>query len=366
MPKTYYINVPKDPTLLEDRGVRLAALRSAFSVDSNTVIREATPEECAAIEAIETADAEKIMESYTKHSLPSTRFQELRAAQREIPYEQSEKRVAELQALMEAYVKDVDYRSNLGLEEADALFATYKEWLQGRRYLTDPGHFLRGVRRVVLGDDLFHNSLSELAFLALVYQEHMQRCPVDRDTDLGTFELTKTVLHLSDPCYSDVESGITVKKALPGTWSGKLRYAVGWGLRPYYVGAFHSTYAGRIPTTPAEIEANSWERLKGSVGVDSGQAGIYDMAHYRDDKVIIEDPKFSRGDEEETGERWYGANCDRTCGDDCKVGAGIIPHGVVSSSGDGDGGYAAYVKKNEDRQVVGVIIDFKGTCSGEE
>jgi hypothetical protein len=83
-------------------------------------------------------------------------------------------------------------------------------------------------------------------------------------------------------------------------------------------------------------------------GVDSGQFGYFDKVTYRDhnsvkdvkrvsEKVICEDEPF------------YSICCDRTLSED---GWGVIPGGVVSSSGWGDGEYTTYGLKSGNEYVA--------------
>jgi hypothetical protein len=93
-----------------------------------------------------------------------------------------------------------------------------------------------------------------------------------------------------------------------------------------------------------------WKRENFEVGVDSGQAGIFDGGHYKEDKVV-EGIEF----ENNFAEPWYNVCCDVTLAD---RGAGVIPFGVVSRSGFGDGGYTCYTIRNEIGWVIAVMIDF--------
>jgi hypothetical protein len=82
----------------------------------------------------------------------------------------------------------------------------------------------------------------------------------------------------------------------------------------------------------------TWAEQGPFVGVDSGQAGIFDASNYRNDNVIVGMPENAHI----CGklDKFYGACCDVTLGD---VGAGVIPFGFVSSSGWGDGGYESFI-----------------------
>ena len=93
---------------------------------------------------------------------------------------------------------------------------------------------------------------------------------------------------VSDPCYdADVWCRGELENVLPGTWQA---YAIKrdkgeWGPRVVRLVAVHREYADTCETV---AELASFE-----VGVDSGQAGLFDCLHYRDDTVAVEHPNVS-------------------------------------------------------------------------
>lgn len=85
------------------------------------------------------------------------------------------------------------------------------------------------------------------------------------------------------------------------------------------------------------IKNSEWIEI-GDIGVDSGQAGVYDLKYY---------PK-------EKNNEWYRLNTNITSKPTDY--AGSIPHGAVSSSGYGDGIYSVYIVKRQ--KVIAVKITF--------
>lgn len=165
---------------------------------------------------------------------------------------------------------------------------------------------------------------------------------------IGEFEVTDNVLVISDPCYEpgtwcmghilDVRTGI---------WTAQIGICQDktWGERVAYLAAYHKDCPDK--TLLAKHEAHF------EVGVDSGQAGIFDCAHYQDQAVAPDVPNFIGED------RWYNACCHQTLNTEHH--AGVIPYGVVSSSGYGDGGYTCHFFSTGEGQeftVWGVMIDF--------
>jgi hypothetical protein len=131
---------------------------------------------------------------------------------------------------------------------------------------------------------------------------------------LGNFMVESGEILVCDPCYDDAEHMHITLPAHNGKW---------WTSIERYEDRISRLYAvldkTQLILTPRDV---------GVAGVDSGQMGIYDK------------PYFNNQDKVEGGianfKDWYLMCCDRTLGD---VGAGLIPHGVVSSSGWGDGAY---------------------------
>ena len=90
---------------------------------------------------------------------------------------------------------------------------------------------------------------------------------------------------------------------------------------------------GRHQHCPPKNQLIAREELF-KVGVDSGQAGVFDKPFYRAGADAGQIPS------EDALEAWYNSCCNQTLHTDHY--AGVIPHGVVSNSGYGDGGYICY------------------------
>lgn len=168
---------------------------------------------------------------------------------------------------------------------------------------------------------------------------------------MKTIKLSSNVM-VSDPCYS---LGTWCQTKLENVLAGN--YVVhtirddedpddsrNWGLV-----VIHEDYVGKKKRWQKHCE----------IGVDSGQAGIFDLASYRNDKIFegitskFEDSGYKSDGED--GENWYAHMCDRTLY--TKESWGSYDAGVVSSSGWGDGSYPVKVQKEKGR-IVGIFIDF--------
>ena len=169
---------------------------------------------------------------------------------------------------------------------------------------------------------------------------------------MKTINLGSEVM-VSDPCYS-VPTWCQHKltDVLPGEYSStafKSDETDGWGMRCAALVAVHKDYL--------EDEL-SWRTVTGAtIGVDSGQCGIFDMESYRNDSIVDEiitpDSNFHIVFEGE-GEKWYEKMCKFTLADQQW---GSYNTGVVSSSGFGDGSYRLLVAKHKGK-IVGIAIDY--------
>lgn len=151
------------------------------------------------------------------------------------------------------------------------------------------------------------------------------------ENELGSFENESGSFIISDPCY---EIGTWCAGRLDDVAIGKWNAFVtrtdeqDWGIRCSEISAYHET---------AIREDLNWIESNIHVGVDSGQAGIFDA------------PKYHGKNED-----WYSQICELTSSD---LGAETLDGGVVSSSGYGDGSYSCYYAKKDDK-IVAVKICF--------
>jgi len=171
-----------------------------------------------------------------------------------------------------------------------------------------------------------------------------------------TFEVVSGEIVISDPCYS-IE---------PPTWcAGTVKAKNGtWGV--YYqtddrgdhiteIWAYSLDAAVNRPHIPDEL--TQAPPLPFINGVDSGQLGYFDRSHYRNDDSAKELAKydFGEGYNSQPGDEWYRAMCEITLSNES---FGVTPHGVVSSSGFGDGSYKTQGIFNEDGECIGLRTVF--------
>jgi hypothetical protein len=191
----------------------------------------------------------------------------------------------------------------------------------------------------------------------------------DEGTLSKDFEVTSGKVRVTDPCYdTDTWCSAEVADIKNGNWKA---WAVksdegDWGVRCAELRVWHSDHSmnevfGDITRKVKGDRVHETisggmrqEQINADIGVDSGQAGVFDSKFFKDDKSIEGVERTGR-EPICVDEPWYSMCCDRTLGDEQW---GTIPYGAVSSSGYGDGSYTAYKAYNKEGQVVGIRIVF--------
>ena len=166
-------------------------------------------------------------------------------------------------------------------------------------------------------------------------------------TDKCSIRLNSKVM-VSDPCYglNTWCQGI-VKNVLPGTYYCFVEYSDegDWGTRVSAIEVRHAYYDRVSDFYPEDFE----------VGVDSGQAGIFDYDYY-------EKYHSDRKERPHVDDNWYDKVCNITL-----TRAGIIDNrGFVSSSGYGDGGYTCWTARDDNGNVFAIRIEYITEDEGVE
>lgn len=149
---------------------------------------------------------------------------------------------------------------------------------------------------------------------------------------------------VSDPCYGlGAWCQGVLDNVLPGRYKCTVEYFTDglWGKRVSAISVCHEDYADNRGIAP-EYDAEPFE-----VGVDSGQAGIFDYEYYK--KYHSNPENFDHVNDE-----WYGRVCKLTR----DGGNAIDERGLVSSSGYGDGGYTCWTAKNPDGKIYSILVEF--------
>lgn len=174
------------------------------------------------------------------------------------------------------------------------------------------------------------------------------------------FEVTSGIIVCSDPAYSmPIWCQGVAENVKNGKWQAGIETTDEdlFGQRISKLWVYHLDEAILNPNIIKDIESNKGKILPFMCGVDSGQFGFFDYPHYRNDESAIDLPKYNFHAEfdQDSGDSWYRAMCDITLGKDMW---GVVPFGVVSSSGYGDGSYRVTGIKNDDGEYVALYVIF--------
>jgi len=228
-----------------------------------------------------------------------------------------------------------------------------------------------------------------------------------------SFEITSGKMIVTDPCY-DKETWCQAKldNVKIGKWHSTVEYSDEgeWGDRVAQILVWHDSLGIE---NPGRDFPSCGESIAAYIGVDSGQAGFFDIEKYPDDphkddafydavcKLTLSGIPFSALEEagvypmadldkltdEQKAYRTSSDYSDRNAyyarrftsrnGDDTSsnqrdrskladalelhgsLGSfGVVPFGAVSSSGFGDGGYNLYVERDGNGEIVAGRIEF--------
>lgn len=172
---------------------------------------------------------------------------------------------------------------------------------------------------------------------------------------LGKFEIKSGVVVVSDPCYDSIDranyrcrNNGQLKNVMKGQWYGQID-------KDNNIVSLLICYHEDYPLNNVCIDdVREWKKIPWEIAVDSGQAGIFDKKTWRNDATVKDTKRLNPKYIIRADELWYSICCDRTSG---KTLAGVIPCGVVSTSGYGDGGYNGYYLK-QDGKIVTIAINF--------
>lgn len=166
---------------------------------------------------------------------------------------------------------------------------------------------------------------------------------------MNKIKLNKEVV-VSDPCYTiPTWCQATLSNVLPGNYDVHCKSVdLGdWGVRNSMLLVVHEEHSN---------ESLEWDSHPATIGVDSGQCGIFSRESYRNDSHPIEkgpaDFSCSRG---ESGDDFYDKMGQRTLSSES---FGVYDEGVVCSSGIGDGSYMLFTSQDEFGNVIALAVDF--------
>lgn len=202
-----------------------------------------------------------------------------------------------------------------------------------------------------------------------------------------SFEVKSGALRVTDPCYDmDTWCAGTLEDVKNGKWLAHVGYNIselqamidavkdddqrkiletsygqrirelrdedpveGYIGRVAYIAIRHES---TIACTPPYLK--NFAESETHVGVDSGQAGFFDLEPFAAQSATEEENGGYNQDTEHG--KFYRSICEQT-NEDAEQFA-VVPFGAASSSGYGDGGYDLYVLRDKDGLVIEAVIVF--------
>jgi len=162
------------------------------------------------------------------------------------------------------------------------------------------------------------------------------------------FTIKSGSMILSDPCY---ERGIWCQGFVPkvknGRWVAEVEFIGNRvsRLMAKHENAYDVRYSNDVEHNGQELDFNG--------GVDSGQFGYFDSDEYENNESVKDIETNLEGFDDCS--KFYQVCCDKTLSKDSW---GVLPGGVVSSTGYGDGSYITYGQKNGDNEYVAFTTIF--------
>ena len=158
---------------------------------------------------------------------------------------------------------------------------------------------------------------------------------------VGNFVIESGEIAAKDPGYDIMEGGMfsdMIISVQNGIWEGYIKYFPDEkkdNPRINELMVYNQIFKNKIN------DNNKWLQVT-TVDVDTGQAGFFDLKHFRNDQDVNKTHKIPSyielHDDDEKGQKWYAMCCAMTYDETTKESkAGIVPFGIVSSSGYGDG-----------------------------
>jgi hypothetical protein len=178
------------------------------------------------------------------------------------------------------------------------------------------------------------------------------------------FKIESGEMVLSDPSYQIPTWNQGIVKVANGLWETDTERN-SFGDRIARLWAYNLEAAINDPKIIHRIEEGNGSPIPFSAEVDSGQFGFFDRVHYRNDESSKELPKRDFGDDwdSQDGDSWYRACCELKHSEDSW---GVLPFGVVSKSGHGDGTYSVVGIKNSNSEYIAIGITFISENDSDE
>lgn len=170
---------------------------------------------------------------------------------------------------------------------------------------------------------------------------------------LGKFVLVSGQMRVSDPWTEKApqKSALDLFRTLSvknGQWQAAARFSDEGvnGIRVAELVALHVS---------TQAKSLTWSPEKMSIGVDSGMAGFFDDKYFRDETQVPPGSTPRVSGKPKPGDAWSSHFTEELISD---LSAKLVPFGVMSRTGEGDGFYDLHVARGADGTIHGVRLTY--------
>lgn len=216
--------------------------------------------------------------------------------------------------------------------------------------------FLSSLAHLYEHDEILSEMPEEEAF-NVIFQEKDAQATMKEESaklmPLGVFVQGHSDFVVGDPSVpNDDQYLCVISNPEAGLWKCAVQIVAGNGDSPSEKVSVLIAKSERCPYSFEQVEEQMffWGRLPNSVLTMHGVIGLYDRRFYQDPTSFAIPPTRSEGKE-----KWVESCLDMVM--DAPY-ACVFPHGVVSSSGNGEGSYEVYVLRDTAGVAQAVVVDF--------
>jgi len=217
--------------------------------------------------------------------------------------------------------------------------------------------FLSSLAHSYETDESLHDLPEEEAF-TLIFRERDALAQARDDFEstlvkLGMFVQSSDTLVVGDPSVpKDEDSLCTIPKVERGMWSAAVLDVARCSSPEEQKVSFLLAKSMSCSYSFQQIleQVFFWKTVPFRVVAMNGVVGLFDLKSYQDPTVFGHAPLTK-----DAGDIWAKACVNATY--DYPY-AGILPHGVISCSGEGEGAYDVYYLCNSSGSVVAVVVDY--------
>ena len=214
--------------------------------------------------------------------------------------------------------------------------------------------FLSSLAQTYEEDETLSSMPEEEGFMLLLRDKEGQAPNKEIPTQwvgMGVFSQTSERMVIGDPYACKSNPGLaTLMCPTAGLWSTAVQLVVRTDKQEQPMVAMLFAKAQSCPYSFRQLQEQMffWRKAN-TVATGSGVVGIFDEAYFQDPTLLGIPPMIG------SAEKWADACVELT---NSYPYAGVLPHGVVSCSGAGEGQYDAYYLRDAKGRVMAIAVDY--------